>query len=100
MPLEPITSADLTRFRVVAEKPTWGAPRIHGGLMKLGFDLSERTVLRWMRRAPKNPELAQRWKAFLQNHRARPDVPPICAVAHRADSEKSARFVNRDPVYV
>jgi len=35
----------------------------------LGFDISERTVLRWMRRAPRDPEPAKRWKAFLQNHR-------------------------------
>jgi hypothetical protein len=32
-------------FRMVAENPTWGAPRIHGELKMLGFDLSERTVL-------------------------------------------------------
>src|SRR5215469_7636268 len=31
-------------FRMVAENPTWGAPRIHGELLKLGFDVSERTV--------------------------------------------------------
>jgi transposase InsO family protein len=35
----------------------------------LGFDVSERTVLRWMRRAPRNPEPAKRWAAFLNNHR-------------------------------
>jgi hypothetical protein len=39
-------------FRMVAENRTWGAPRIHGELMVLGFDISERTVLRWMRKAP------------------------------------------------
>ena len=33
-------------FRIVAENPTWGAPRIHGELTMLGFDVSERTVLR------------------------------------------------------
>ena len=48
---------------------TWGAPRIHGELMMLGFDLSERTVLRWMRKAPRHPEPANHWKAFLSNHR-------------------------------
>ena len=42
-------------FRMVAENPTWGAPRIHGELKMLGFDISERTVLRWMRKAPRNP---------------------------------------------
>ncbi len=31
-------------FRMVVEKPTWGAPRIHGELLMLGFDVSERTV--------------------------------------------------------
>ena len=56
-------------FRMVAENPTWGAPRIHGELKMLGFDLSERTVSRWMRKAPRNPELAKRWAAFLSNHR-------------------------------
>jgi len=35
----------------------------------LGFDISERTVLRWMRKAPRNPEPAKRWAAFLTNHR-------------------------------
>jgi putative transposase len=55
--------------RMVAENPTWGAPRIHGELLKLGFDISERTVSRWVQRAPKNPEPAKRWQAFLQNHR-------------------------------
>ena len=35
----------------------------------LGFDVSERTVLRWMRRAPRSPEPAKRWAAFLSNHR-------------------------------
>src|ERR1019366_1091757 len=33
-------------FQMVAENPTWGAPRIHGELLKLGFDLSEPTVSR------------------------------------------------------
>ena len=56
-------------FRMVAENSTWGAPRIHGELKMLGFDLSERTVLRWMRRAPRRPEPAKRWAAFLSNHR-------------------------------
>jgi transposase InsO family protein len=56
-------------FRMVVENPTWGAPRIHGELLMLGFDLCERTISRWMKRAPRNPEPAQRWLAFLRNHR-------------------------------
>ncbi len=56
-------------FRMVAENSTWGAPRIHGELLKLGIDISERTVSRWVQKAPKNPESAQRWQTFLHNHR-------------------------------
>jgi len=37
-------------FRMVAENPTWGAPRIHGELLMLGFAVSERTISRWMKR--------------------------------------------------
>ena len=33
-------------FRMATENPTWGAPRIHGELLKLGFDLSEPTIAR------------------------------------------------------
>jgi hypothetical protein len=56
-------------FRIVAENPTWGAPRIHGELLMLGFDVSERSVSRWMKRAPRDSERARRWLAFLRNHR-------------------------------
>src|SRR5271163_297296 len=56
-------------FRMVAENRTWGAPRIHGELKMLGLEISERTVLRWMRKAPRDPEPARRWAVFLSNHR-------------------------------
>lgn len=56
-------------FRMVAENPTWGAPRIHGELLMLGFEVSERTISRWMKRAQRSPDRAQRWMAFLRNHR-------------------------------
>ena len=56
-------------FRMAAENPTWGAPRIHGELLKLGFRLSEPTVSRWLRRAPRKPEAGKRWLTFLRNHR-------------------------------
>jgi hypothetical protein len=35
----------------------------------LGFELSERTISRWMMRAPRDPDWAKRWLAFLRNHR-------------------------------
>ena len=56
-------------FQMVAENPSWGAPRIHGELLMLGFDISERTISRWMKRAPKDPELGKRWLTFLRNHK-------------------------------
>ena len=56
-------------FRMVAENSTWGAPRIHGELLMLGFDISERTISRWMKRAPRDPGPGKRWLAFLRNHR-------------------------------
>src|SRR6266480_3996283 len=56
-------------FRMLVENPTWGAPRIHGELRMLGFELSERTISHWMKRAPRDPDWAKRWLAFLRNHR-------------------------------
>jgi putative transposase len=54
---------------MAAENPAWGAPRIHGELLKLGFHLSETTVSRWLRRAPRSPDVGKRWLTFLRNHR-------------------------------
>src|SRR6266850_1096381 len=51
-------------FRMVVENPRWGAPRIHGELLMLSFEVSERTVSRWMKRAPRDPEPATRWLTF------------------------------------
>jgi putative transposase len=56
-------------FRMVRENPTWGAPRIHGEPLMLGFEVSETTISRSMKRAPRDPEPAKRWLAFLRNHR-------------------------------
>lgn len=55
--------------RMAAENPTWGAPRIHGELLKLGFHISEPTVSRWLLRLRKNPDPSQSWLTFLRNHR-------------------------------
>src|SRR5262249_26420898 len=46
--------------------PTWGAPRIHGELKKLGFTISERTVSRLMPKTTGRP--SQTWMTFLRNH--------------------------------
>jgi hypothetical protein len=46
--------------------PLWGAPRIHGELLKLGFDVAQSTVARYMRRRGRPP--SQGWRTFLSNH--------------------------------
>jgi putative transposase len=58
---------DLIR-QMARENPTWGAPRIHGELLMLGFDIAERTVSRYMPRRPAPGDVVERWKVFLRNH--------------------------------
>jgi len=57
--------------RMKADNPSWGAPRIHGELLQLGFEISEPTVSRYLRRLKRhhNEGKAKRWSAFLNNHR-------------------------------
>jgi len=52
--------------RMATANPYWGAPRIHGELLKLGIEISGRTVSRLMPNCRKPP--SQTWKAFLNNH--------------------------------
>ena len=56
---------DLIR-RLSRENPLWGAPKIHGELLKLGIDVSPGTVSKYMIRHRKPP--SQTWKTFLRNH--------------------------------
>ena len=53
--------------------PLWGAPRIHGELLKLGIKISQATVGRWMPWRPKVP--SPTWRSFLRNH-----LPDIAAI--------------------
>ena len=53
-------------LKMAAANPLWGAPRIHGELLKLGIPISERTVSRLLPRKRRPP--SQTWKAFLDNH--------------------------------
>ena len=46
--------------------PLWGAPRIHGELLKLGIEITEPTVAKYMLRRSKPP--SQTWRTFLDNH--------------------------------
>jgi transposase InsO family protein len=46
--------------------PLWGAPRIHGELLKIGIDVAERTVSRLIPK--RRPQPSQTWRTFLANH--------------------------------
>jgi putative transposase len=52
--------------RMATANPLWGAPRIHGELLKLGLDVSERTVSRLIPKRHSPP--SQTWRTFLANH--------------------------------
>ena len=59
--------------RMSKDNPLWGAPRIHGELLKLGIKISQATVGRWMPWRPKVP--SPTWRSFLRNH-----LPDIAAI--------------------
>ena len=59
--------------RMSADYPLWGAPRIHGELLKLGIEISQATVGRWIPWRPKVP--SPTWRTFLRNH-----LPDIAAI--------------------
>jgi transposase InsO family protein len=55
------------------DNPLWGAPRIHGELLKLGFEVAQSTVAKYMKRHVGPP--GQSWWTFLRNH-----MPEIAAM--------------------
>jgi transposase InsO family protein len=68
----PTTRAEIRRLirQMAQENPTWGAPRIHGELLKVGYVVAERTVSRYLaliRPQPSKPS-SQTWATFLKNH--------------------------------
>jgi hypothetical protein len=71
----PQISAELRALirRMSIENPLWGAPRIHGELLKLGFEVAQSSVAKYMvkRRGPPS----QGWGTFLRNH-----VPEVAAM--------------------
>src|SRR5207253_4118454 len=60
------------------ENPLWGAPRIHGELLKLGFELAEATVSKYMIRRRGPP--SQGWRTFLCNHADAIAAIDLCVV--------------------
>ena len=51
---------------IITANPGWGAPRIHGELLKLGIHIGETSVSKYLVRNRKPP--SQRWRTFLDNH--------------------------------
>jgi transposase InsO family protein len=68
----PQIAADLRALirRMSAENPLWGAPRIHGELLKLGFEVAQSSVAKYMVKRCGPP--SQGWRTFLRNHA--PDI--------------------------
>src|SRR5437016_8020229 len=71
----PQIGADLRALirRMSVDNPLWGAPRVHGELLKLGFEVAQSSVAKYMvkRRGPSS----QGWRTFLRNHA--PDIAAI-----------------------
>jgi hypothetical protein len=59
-----------------AENPLWGAPRIHGELLKLGFEVAQSSVAKYMVKGRGPP--SHGWHAFLRNH-----APDIAAMVSK-----------------
>src|SRR3981081_2915042 len=68
----PKIAADLRALirQMSAENPLWGAPRIHGELLKLGFEVAQSSVAKYMVKRCGPP--SQGWRTFLRNHA--PDI--------------------------
>jgi hypothetical protein len=68
----PVIASDLRALirQMSVDNPLWGAPRIHGELLKLGFEVAQSTVAKYMIKRWGPP--SQGWRTFLRNHA--PDI--------------------------
>jgi hypothetical protein len=92
-PKTPADIRQLIRDMSIAN-PLWGAPRIHGELLKLGIDVGQTTVAKYMARRRQPP--SQGWKTFLRNHAdgiASMDLFVVPTISHR----RGAQGAPRDP---
>ena len=64
--------------RMSQENPPWGAPRIHGELLMLGYEVAQSTVSKYMTRGRRPP--SQDWKTFLRNHAEAIAAIDMCVV--------------------
>src|ERR1700757_127735 len=79
-PGRPRVSRELRELiqRMSKENSLWGAPRIHGELLKLGFEIAESTVSKYMIRRRGPP--SQTWRTFLRNHAHAIAAIDLCVV--------------------
>ena len=79
-PGRPRVSRELRELiqRMSKENSLWGAPRIHGELLKLGFEIAESTVSKYMIRRRGPP--SQTWRTFLRNHAEAIAAIDLCVV--------------------
>src|SRR5258705_5274219 len=102
----PQVDADLRALirRMSADNPLWGAPRIHGELLKLGFEIAQSSVAKYMVKRSWPP--SQGWRTFLRIHS--PDIaamdlfvapdpwlPPALCLHHRATGPPRSRLDQR-----
>lgn len=67
----PVTKEIRDMIRKIAnENPIWRAPKVHAEMVKLGYDVSERSVSRYMPKRKPDEDKIKRWKAFLKNQMA------------------------------
>jgi hypothetical protein len=59
-----------SKLELSLANPLWGAPRIHGELLKLGFEVAQSTAAKYMIKRCGPP--SQHWRTFLRNHA--PDI--------------------------
>jgi hypothetical protein len=74
--------------RMSVENPLWGAPRIHGELLKLGFEIAQSSVAKYMVKGRGPP--SQGWRTFLRNR-----APDIAAMDRRVFKRKGFRLASR-----
>jgi transposase InsO family protein len=79
-PGRPKVSRELRELvrRMNKDNPLWGAPRIHGELLKLGFTIAESTVSKYMVKHRGPP--SQTWRTFLRNHAEAIAAIDLCVV--------------------
>ena len=82
--------------RIALENLSWRAPRIHGELLKLGFDVSERTISRYLHKREPDEDKVAKWKTLLKKPYGRYSSNGLLHGSHRA-FQATLRFFHHRP---